>query len=114
MAMAASSTLLIVVLFNGPLWAVVVPIFIFVSSIGIISTSSFSLAMQAQGHIAGSASALLGLLPFIFGAFSAPLVGIAGEGTAVPMGAIMFTVSLLALISYYGFVGGQEKSTEHI
>src|SRR5690625_2182378 len=50
-AMAASSTLLIVVLFNGPLWAVVVPIFIFVSSIGIISTSSFSLAMQTQGHI---------------------------------------------------------------
>ena len=114
MAVSAGLTLFIVVLSDGPLFAVVIPIFVFVSCIGIISTSSFSLAMQAQGHIAGSASALLGLLPFIFGAFSAPLVGIAGEGTAVPMGAIMFTVSLLALISYYGFVGGQEKSTEHI
>lgn len=114
MAVSAGLTLFIVVLCEGPLFAVVIPIFVFVSSIGIISTSSFSLAMQAQGHIAGSASALLGLLPFIFGAFSAPLVGIAGEGTAVPMGAIMFTVSLLALISYYGFVGGQERSSEHI
>src|SRR5690625_7876837 len=36
MAMAASSSLLVVVLFNGPLWAFVVPIFIFVSSIGLI------------------------------------------------------------------------------
>ncbi len=97
-------TLLIALLLQAPLLAIVIPIFFFVSSIGIISTTSFSLAMETQGHIAGSASALLGLLPFILGSISAPLVGIAGEHTAIPMGVIMFLASFLALLSYYGFV----------
>lgn len=66
------------------------PDFLFVSSLGIISTTSFSLAMDAQGHIAGSASALLGLLPFILGSLAAPLVGVAGENSAVPMGMVIF------------------------
>lgn len=94
--------LLIAVLLHGPLFTIVVPIFFFVASIGIISTSSFSLAMESQGHIAGSASALLGLLPFILGSITAPLVGIAGEETAIPMGVIIFGTSIIALLSYYG------------
>lgn len=110
MALSAGLSLFLVVLFDGPLFAVVIPVFIFVSCIGIISTSSFSLAMQEQGHIAGSASALLGLLPFILGAISAPLVGIAGEHTAIPMGLIIFLAGLFALISYYGLVGKTPES----
>lgn len=92
--------LLAAVLLNGPLITIVVPIFFFVASIGVISTSSFSLAMESQGHIAGSASALLGLLPFVLGSMTAPLVGIAGEETAVPMGAIIFASALIAVLSY--------------
>lgn len=93
--------LVIAILIKAPLLAIVVPIFFFVSSIGIISTTSFSLAMESQGHIAGSASALLGLLPFILGSISAPLVGVAGENTALPMGLIMFLASFIALLSYF-------------
>lgn len=100
----AAIVLIIAILLKAPLLAIVVPIFFFVSTIGIISTTSFSLAMESQGHIAGSASALLGLLPFILGSISAPLVGIAGETTAVPMGIIMFSASFIALLSYFGLV----------
>ncbi len=97
----AGAFLLIMTIFEGPLLSIVLPVFIFVSCIGIIGTTSFALAMEKQGHQAGSASALLGLLPFLLGAASAPLVGVAGEETAVPMGAIMFLSSVLALLSYY-------------
>ena len=100
-AITSGVLLLLAVLLSGPLLTIVVPIFFFVASIGIISTSSFSLAMESQGHIAGSASALLGLLPFILGAITAPLVGIAGEETAVPMGAIIFVSALIAVFSYF-------------
>nr|WP_263327232.1 multidrug effflux MFS transporter [Neobacillus sp. Marseille-Q6967] len=96
--------LLIALLVKAPLLAVAIPIFFLVSSIGIISTSSFSLAMESQGHIAGSASALLGLLPFVLGSLTAPLVGIAGEYTAIPMGIVIFSASFLALLSYFGLV----------
>lgn len=100
MSISSGAFLLLAVLFNGPLITIVVPIFFFVASIGVIATSSFSLAMESQGHIAGSASALLGLLPFLLGAITAPLVGIAGEETAVPMGAIIFSSALIAVLSY--------------
>ena len=108
-SITAGVTLLLAVLLNGPLISLVIPIFFFVGSIGVISTSSFSLAMEKQGHIAGSASALLGLLPFVLGAITAPLVGIAGEETAVPMGAIIFTASLLAVLSYLGLARRKTK-----
>lgn len=100
----ASAALLIALLMKAPLIVVAIPIFFFVSSIGIISTTSFSLAMETQGHIAGSASALLGLLPFLLGSLTAPLVGVAGEYSAIPMGIIIFLASFLAFLSYYGFV----------
>jgi DHA1 family bicyclomycin/chloramphenicol resistance-like MFS transporter len=92
---------LLVILLNGPLLALVVPLFFFVASIGTTSTASFSLAMESQSKRAGSASALLGLLPFLLGAFTSPLVGIAGEYTAVPMGIIILSTSLLALLAYF-------------
>ncbi|CAM4227015.1 Bcr/CflA family multidrug efflux MFS transporter [Lederbergia lenta] len=113
MSSLASISLLLVVLFNGPLFAVVISIFFFVSSIGIISTSSFSLAMDSQAHMAGSAAALLGLLPFILGSISAPLVGVAGESTAVPMGVIIFSASTLALLSFYGLARKRQKSVSY-
>lgn len=100
MSITSGTLLLLAVLFQGPLLTVVIPIFFFVSSIGVISTSSFSLAMESQGHIAGSASALLGLLPFVLGSITAPLVGIGGEETAIPMGVIIFSSALIAVLSY--------------
>ena len=99
-ATIAGAVLLAVVIGHGPLWAVVVPIFFFVTSIGVVGTASFTLAMESQSHVAGSASALLGLLPFVLGALSAPLVGIAGEETAVPMGLTIFSMCLIALLAY--------------
>lgn len=103
-SVTSATVLLIAFLVKAPLLAVAIPIFFLVSSIGIISTTSFSLAIESQGHIAGSASALLGLLPFALGSISAPLVGVAGEFTAIPMGIVILCASLLAMLSYVGLV----------
>ncbi|WP_026561529.1 Bcr/CflA family multidrug efflux MFS transporter [Bacillus sp. J37] len=100
----AGALLLIALLLKAPLLLVAIPIFFLVASIGIISTTSFALAIETQGHIAGSASALLGLLPFVLGSLTAPLVGIAGEYNAIPMGVVIFSASFLAFLSYYGLV----------
>ncbi|MBT2760310.1 multidrug effflux MFS transporter [Paenibacillus sp. ISL-20] len=102
LSVGSSLTALAVILLQGPLFALVAPLFCLVASIGITSTASFSLAMESHSHVAGSASALLGLLPFLLGAITSPLVGIAGEYTAVPMGLIIHVSSLLAILVYYG------------
>jgi DHA1 family bicyclomycin/chloramphenicol resistance-like MFS transporter len=78
----------------------VIPIFIYMISIGMILTSTFILAMENQGHRAGSASAVLGMLPLLIGSAVSPLVSI-NEKTAVPMGAILFITSLIGFIAFF-------------
>ncbi|RSL30483.1 Bcr/CflA family efflux MFS transporter [Salibacterium salarium] len=97
---SASLFLMAMIMIEAPLVFIVIPIFFIVSCVGIVTTTCFSLAMESQGHRAGSASALLGLLPFLFGATSAPLTGVAGEHTAVPMGLIILIADLSALSCY--------------
>ena len=75
-------------------------LFFVVACVGIVSTTCFSLALQNQGKSAGSASALLGLTPFIIGSLTSPLVGVAGSQTAVPMGIIMAFCDVVALCLY--------------
>ncbi len=96
--------LLAMILLGGELYSILLPLFFVVSSVGIIGTSSFSLAMQDQAQAAGSASALIGLLTFIFGGFMAPLVGIGGSYTAIPMGIVIASATTASLLCYFFLV----------
>ena len=78
-----------------------IALFLIISSIGMVSTTAFSLGMESQGDAAGSASAFLGLLPFLGGGIVSPLVGIAGDTTAWPMGIIILICSSSALFLYF-------------
>ncbi|MCZ8511905.1 multidrug effflux MFS transporter [Paenibacillus filicis] len=99
---AAGGLLLLTAISTGAgLYAVLPSLFMVVSSVGIVSTTSFSLAMQKQGKSAGSASALQGLLSLITGGLVAPLVGIGGSGTAVPMGVVIAAADLGAVLCYW-------------
>src|SRR5699024_724733 len=80
------------------LWVMLPALFLVVSSVGMVNTTSFSLGMQRQGKIAGSASAFLGILPFGGGGLVSPLVGIGGDATAIPMGVTIFACSLIGII----------------
>ncbi|MFC4025607.1 multidrug effflux MFS transporter [Oceanobacillus longus] len=84
-----------------PLLYMAIALFLIVSSVGIVTTTSFSLAMETQGKSAGSASAFLGLLPFAFGGIVAPLVGLAGEASAIPMAIVIFACSTIAVITFF-------------
>ncbi|HIW31239.1 MAG TPA: multidrug effflux MFS transporter [Candidatus Paenibacillus intestinavium] len=84
--------LLIAVFADLTLPFVVTGLFLVVSSVGLINTTSASLALEKQGERAGSASAVLGTTSFLFGGIVAPIVGLGGEGTAVPM---VVTIALM-------------------
>ncbi|MEC1347370.1 multidrug effflux MFS transporter [Bacillus haynesii] len=100
LSFTASVVLFVSVFFKAPLILILIPLFVVVSCIGIVTTTSGSLAMQSQGKSAGSASALLGLLPFILGAAAAPLVGIGGSHTALPMAVVILFCNISALACF--------------
>ncbi|QUL54701.1 multidrug effflux MFS transporter [Paenibacillus tritici] len=96
----SGGVLLLTLLAGGGLLPILVCLFAVVASVGLVSTTSFSLAMQDQGETAGSASALLGLLPLLLGSCAAPLVGLGGSGSAVPMALVIAGAGLLSILSY--------------
>ncbi|KXZ22890.1 MFS transporter [Bacillus nakamurai] len=108
-AIIGSIALLLSLAFGLGLTAVCISLFIIVSCVGIVTTTGFALAMQKQEKGAGSAAALLGLLPFIGGALAAPLVGAAGEENAWPMAASIFGFNLIAVLSYILLVKRKTK-----
>ena len=61
---------------------------------------------------AGTASALLGLLQFISGALVAPLVGIGGSNTALPMGIVIALCEVGAVLCYLFMARRSEKQFE--
>ncbi|PWI18748.1 Bcr/CflA family drug resistance efflux transporter [Streptomyces sp. Act143] len=77
-------------------------LFVLMSAMGLTLPNAQSLALLRTKHAAGSASALLGTSSFLIGAVASPLVGIAGEGTAVPMAVVQLSAALVALTCFMG------------
>ncbi|OZM71696.1 Bcr/CflA family drug resistance efflux transporter [Amycolatopsis antarctica] len=84
----------------APLPYLMVPLFLVVSGIGLIMPNTMSLALADHPHTAGAASALLGVVQFVVAGLASPLVGLFGEGSAVPMASIMAGFGLLALLTF--------------
>ncbi|WP_411347907.1 multidrug effflux MFS transporter [Paenibacillus sp. WLX2291] len=99
-AFTAALLLLIIAFSGGGLFLIAAMLFLIVSCVGSVAATSTSLAMQTQGNSAGSASALLGLLPLTLGAAASPLVGLGSGTTAVPMSVVIFTAETLAVICF--------------
>jgi DHA1 family bicyclomycin/chloramphenicol resistance-like MFS transporter len=99
-AVAGSAVVLAAVLLPGlGVAPVIAGLFVVVSSVGLVAPTTTTLALAEHGAVAGSAAALLGVLQYLLGALTAPLVGAAGADTAVPMAAVMLTLSLGAAVA---------------
>ncbi|MGW2439526.1 Bcr/CflA family multidrug efflux MFS transporter [Streptomyces goshikiensis] len=77
-------------------------LFVLMSAMGLVLPNTNAQALMRTPHAAGSASALLGTSSFLVGAIASPLVGIAGEGTAVPMAVVQLACSLLSVGCFLG------------
>lgn len=77
-------------------------LFVLMSAMGVTLPNAQALALMRTKHAAGSASALLGTSSFLIGAVASPLVGIAGEHTAVPMAVVQLAAALVALACFVG------------
>ncbi|WP_240687359.1 multidrug effflux MFS transporter [Amycolatopsis suaedae] len=100
LATAGGAGVVVTAAAGAPMLGVLVPLFVVISSIGMVMPNASSLALAEHGHHAGAASALLGVLQFVVGGLAAPLVGLAGGGSAVPMGAVMAAFAVAALVAF--------------
>ncbi|KAB2594480.1 MULTISPECIES: multidrug effflux MFS transporter [Streptomyces] len=77
-------------------------LFVLMSAMGVAMPNTNAQALMRTKHAAGSASALLGTSSFLIGAIASPLVGIAGEDTAVPMAVVQVVCAVAAVGCFLG------------
>jgi DHA1 family bicyclomycin/chloramphenicol resistance-like MFS transporter len=94
--------LLLVAVFTGlGLPGVLAALFLVVSAIGLTMPNSIALALSGRPpNMAGSASALFGLAQYVVGAAAAPLVGLAGSNSAVPMAVVIAASAAAGLLVF--------------
>lgn len=73
----------------GPLWFII-------AACGFSFPNTPALALTRHGEAAGTAAALLGSAQFVLGGITAPLVGAFGDGSALPMAAVMAATMVIA------------------
>ncbi|MDT0344522.1 multidrug effflux MFS transporter [Streptomyces litchfieldiae] len=88
------------VLGRAGLVPVSIGLFVLMGAMPLVLPNANSEGLDRTPHAAGSASALLGASAFFVGAIASPLVGVAGEDTAVPMAVVQLAVVALAGVCY--------------
>lgn len=92
----------------GSLILVAVTLFAFLGSLGMVLPNGTALALDRHPRHAGTAAALMGALQSVCAALAAPLVGLGGTGSAVPMAVVLLAASLLSLATTLVLTGGRQ------
>lgn len=96
---------------NFGLWGVTIPIFLYVASLGMILPNATAGALSEQTDNAGSASALIGTLQYGLAAIVSSLVSYLGNGTSLPMTALIGTCGIAAFLALNLFLGAKKIDT---
>jgi MFS transporter, DHA1 family, multidrug resistance protein len=97
--LVAALALLVGALATRSVWTLLPALFVLVSCTGFVLPNATALALAGQGHRAGTASALLGLLQFTFAASVPPLASLGGV-TPVVMALTILGSALAAGLAY--------------
>lgn len=92
-----AGVLLINSIFFHSLLALLIPLFLLMTSMGFIFPNSAALGLAHQGHRAGMASALLGTLQWSIAFFSSFFVSLFHNQTPTPMTGVIFVSTALAI-----------------
>jgi MFS transporter, DHA1 family, multidrug resistance protein len=99
--LAAALVLLLVAVtgFDG-LWAVLVPLFLAIASLGILMPNAVAAALAGQAVHAGSASALIGTIQFVLGATSGAVAAALHSNSALAMAVAIAGSSAVAFVTH--------------
>jgi len=97
-----ASLLLLTVAGSSHLWLFLVPLWIALATLGLISANAAALAMSRSGPYTGSGSALFGTLQFGIAFVVSSLLASAQSGSAWPLAIAIAACSLLASSLWFG------------
>ena len=102
LVVAGVALVVIVSLPKAGLATVMAPLMLQMASWSFVQANALALALTDHPAVAGTAAALLGVSQYAFGAFTAPLVGLGGSGTALPMALVIAACAVGAAVAFEG------------
>lgn len=87
----------------GGFLGIVVPLFVYVGSLGLITANAVARALEYFPQRTGTTAALFGATQFGFGALAGTIVGQLYDGSAVPMAAVVAATGVLSCSARYLF-----------
>ncbi len=101
-ALAASVAMLIgAIWFAMPLAVALVGFLVLMTTVGLTGPNGGALASAEVPEHPGTGSAILGFIQWLFAGVIAPLAGLGGDRTAVPMAALMIGCIVLSMIGLF-------------
>ena len=102
LVVAGVALVVIVSLPKAGLATVMAPLMLQMASWSFVQANALALALTDHPAVAGTAAALLGVSQYAFGAFTAPLVGLGGSDTALPMALVIAACAVGAAVAFEG------------
>jgi len=106
LVVAGAALVVIVSLPTASLATVVAPLMLQMASWSFVQANALALALTDHPEVAGTAAALLGVSQYAFGAVAAPLVGLGGSDTALPMALVIAACAVGAALAFEGLAAG--------
>jgi len=100
LVVAGVALVVIVSLPKAGLATVMAPLMLQMASWSFVQANALALALTDHPEVAGTAAALLGVSQYAFGAFTAPLVGLGGSDTALPMALVIAACAVGAAVAF--------------
>jgi DHA1 family bicyclomycin/chloramphenicol resistance-like MFS transporter len=99
--LAVAGTLLMIAGLSGAgLWAVMIPLFLYVATLGATFPNAAAGALASQGRNAGSASAMLGTLQMLAASVASLVLSKLNANSAAPMATIVGICGIISLILF--------------
>ena len=102
LVVAGVALVVIISLPKAGLATVMAPLMLQMASWSFVQANALALALTDHPAVAGTAAALLGVSQYAFGAFTAPLVGLGGSDTALPMALVIAACAVGAAVAFEG------------
>ena len=91
----------------GGIAGVFAPVFVYMCAVGFIFPSGNAIAMMRHGHIAGTASALLGTNQFVIAAITTIMLGWIDNSSALPMAIVIAACGIAATLLNFATLGSR-------
>ena len=100
---------LIAAVLQAPMPVLCVPLWFVLASLGVISPNGAAASLSGEARMAGAASSLMGIFPFVIGALAGAFVGLLPQDTPVSLAAVIAVTAMAAWSSHRLLIGNTER-----